>query len=108
MGLSRNFRGCRASCADGPHWLVRKQDARKLLWRQGARPADELSRENLLREAGVTLLLCFSQANNGSQAVPERHEAFLCHVVIGLPEELAALGMPDDHVAAAGFGQHLG
>src|SRR5215472_3045145 len=99
MSLSGNLRRRGASCANRPNWLVGKQDVGKLLRRERARAAGKLPRENFLCKAGITLLLRFSQAHNGSQAARERHEALLCNVLIGLPEQLAAFGVSDDDTA---------
>src|SRR5882724_4532400 len=106
MGLGSNFRGRRAARANGPNGLVCNQNTGEVVGGQRAGTAAELAGENLLSKAGVTVLLGFSQANYGSEAAVQSHQCLLGDVVIGFTKKLAALGVADDDVAAAGFGKH--
>src|SRR5882724_11924286 len=106
MGLGSNFRGRRAARANGPNGLVCNQNTGEVVGGQRAGTAAELAGENLLSKAGVTVLLGFSQANYGSEAAVQSHQCLLGDVVIGFTKKLAALGVADDDVAAAGFSEH--
>src|SRR5260370_1434133 len=103
MSVGGNFRGGGAARADGPNWFVCNQNTGELLRGQRAGAAAELPAENSLGKSGVAVLLRFSQANDGSEAVRQRDQGLLSHIVIRLAKKLAALGVADDDVAAAGY-----
>src|SRR5205814_1176148 len=82
------------------------QNTGELLLGQRAGTAAELPAENLFGKASVTVFLRFSEADDGSEAARQRHQGLLGDIVIRLTKKLAALGVADDDVAAAGFGKH--
>src|SRR5713226_3696545 len=108
MGFGGNFRGRGAARADGPNGFVSNQNTGELLRCQRAGATVELAAEHLFGEAGVAIFLCFTYANNRSEAAGQGHQGFLGDIVIGLAKKLAALGVADDNVAAARFGKHGG
>src|SRR5260370_25401010 len=93
MSVGGKFRGCGAARADSPNRFVCNQNTGALLRGQRAGAAAELAAENLFGEARVALLLHFSQAHEGSDAVPQRHQDPLGYMVIRLQQYLAALAM---------------
>src|SRR5262249_36879604 len=75
---------------------------------QRARAARELALEDFVLEAIVAIFLSFAKANDGSEAGYQRRKGLLRDIVVGFAEELAALGVADDDVAAARFDEHWG
>ena len=108
MSIGGNFRCRGAARADGPDRFVCHQNTGELLRGQRARAAAELPAENLFGKASVTVFLRFSEADDGSEAARQRHQGLLGNIVIRFTKKLAALGVADDDVAAAGLGKHGG
>src|SRR6267378_4627017 len=108
VSFGGNFRGRGTARANGPDWLVRNQNTGELVGGQRTRATGELPAENFLRQASVAVFLRFTQTNDGSQAGIERDQRLLGDVIVRFTEELAALGVADDDVAAAGLGEHRG
>src|SRR5437773_945902 len=106
MSCGGNFRGRCAARADGPNRFVRNQNTGELVRGQRAGASAELAAEHLFGKTSVAVLLRFSQANNRRDATSQRHQGLLGDIVIRLTKKLAALGVADDDVAAAGFGKH--
>src|SRR5438445_13883431 len=106
MSFSSNFRGRGAARPDGPNGLVCNQNTGELVRGQRARAAGELAGENLFSKASVTVLLGFSQANDGSEAGVQGYQWVFGDVVIGFTKKLAALGVADDDAGAACSGEH--
>ena len=61
-----------------------------------------LAAENVFGQAGLALLQNFADADDGNQAGVERGQQLAIDRVVGLAEVLAALGVADDDVRAAG------
>ncbi len=92
MRLGGNFRCRRATRANSPNRLVCNQNTGELLRGQRAGAACELAGEDLFRKASVTVLLGFSQANDGSEAAFQSDQGFLGDVVVRLAKLRRACG----------------
>src|SRR5260370_10208474 len=101
MSVGGNFRGGGAALADGPNRFVCNQNTGELLRGQRAGAAAELPAENSLGKSGVAVLLSFSQANDGSEAVRQRDQGVLGDLILRLSKKLPALPLADHNLTPA-------
>ena len=102
------LRRCGAAGADCPHGLVGDHENLERLGGKLDQTMTHLGFDDIHGFAGVTLGQRLADANQRDQAGGKCGRGFLGHRVVGLAEELAALGVSDDDLGAANRQQHAG
>src|SRR5260370_16273136 len=100
MSIRVNLRGGGAARADGPDRFVRNQNTGEFFRGQRAGAAVELAAENCFGQAGVAVLLRFSQADDGGEVCFQCHQGLLGSVVVRLSEELPAFRLAYTYLTA--------
>jgi len=98
----------RSAGADGPHRLVGDDRAREIGRRETGATGHQLAHDDLHGRVRLALLQRLAHAHDRREPGRERGDQALVHGLVGLAEELAALGVPDDDVRAAGLDEHRG
>ena len=97
---------CRhATCADGPNWLIGEDYILQTLKTLGR--AKDLTAHHIQRTIIISLLLGFPDAQDGRQTCQAGLLRFGSDVGVGFTVIRAALGMADDDISRARFGDHL-
>src|ERR1700722_6582506 len=92
-------------CASGlagsyrPDWLVSDDQAAHLGWWKPLQGGCHLPGEDVFGLVGGTLVFVLSDADHRHHAVSQNSWNDRVDLLVGLPEEAPALGVPDDHVA---------
>src|SRR5271156_2193578 len=101
--------GCgHAARTDGPNRLVRHQNTGELRGGQTLESAVELAGQHFFHAAPIALGQRFADADDGTQPGAERGAKFAVNLVVGLLEDVAPLGVPNQSVVATGLGDHGG
>ncbi len=106
--LAGLFGGRVAAGSDGPHRLVGNDEAGNLIAGHAVEPDLDLTIEDLERLIAFAFLERLTDADDWRQLGAERGDGPPIHELVGIVEEPAALGVPDDHVLRARLAHHCG
>lgn len=108
VGILRLLRRGIPAGSDGPDGFVGDDDIVHLGCGDTCEAATELCFQDFLLTTCIALFQGLADAEDGAQAAGQRGEDFFVNEGIGLPENLAAFAVAENHIAHKKLAQHGG